>query len=128
MKRNIDLTENFDFAIPRRASTQSTSLSLRNLNMTICSRSNSIISKMIKKDIIDIYYCIEEDIERNEKGGIIQGNSYRRKFMKSYYEPENHCERCGCSKSYPWQDFSTLLCPKCNEYLDNEIHRIPWRR
>lgn len=126
MKRNIDLTENFDFAIPRRASTQNTPLAFRSLNLAVCSRSKSIIGNMIKKDIVDFSYCIEEDIE-HEHGGMIQGNGYRRRFMKSYNEPETHCERCGCSKKYPWEDFSTLLCHKCNKSMDYEFHKIPWR-
>ena len=35
MKSNIDLTENFDFAIPRRASTSSSSRTFRNLEDSI---------------------------------------------------------------------------------------------
>lgn len=127
MKRNIDLTENFDFAIPRRAATRGSSLSLNRPEIEICSYNRNILGKYIRKNIADINYCINEDIEFNQSGGLIQGNGYRRKYMKLYNEPESYCERCGRSKKYPWEDFSSLLCPQCNNIFDYEMRKIPWR-
>ena len=66
MKSNIDLTENFDFAIPRRASTSSSSRAFRNLEISTVmwtASYNKSIGKYLSKYILDIPYCINEDIE-----------------------------------------------------------------
>lgn len=131
MKSNIDLTENFDFSIPRRTATSSSSMMLSNLEISTVMWTASYeksIGKYLSKYILDIPYCINEDIEHNQSGALIQGNGNRRKFMK--YE-NNHgyfCERCGCEKKYPWEDFSRLLCTKCEKDLESEMNTIPWIR
>ena len=28
----------------------------------------------------------------------------------------------------PREDFSKLICPKCEKYLESEMNTIPWRR
>lgn len=131
MKSNIDLTENFDFAIPRRASTSSSSRAFRNLEISTVmwiASYNKSIGKYLSKYILDIPYCINEDIEHKQSGGLVQGNGNRRKFMEYENNPGCFCERCGCKKKYPWEDFSRLLCPKCEKYLESEMRAIPWRR
>lgn len=131
MKSNIDLTENFDFAIPRRASTSSSSRVFRNLEISTVmwtASYNKSIGKYLSKYILDIPYCINEDIEHKQSGGLVQGNGNRRKFMEYENNPGCFCERCGCKKKYPWEDFSRLLCPKCEKYLESEMRAIPWRR
>lgn len=129
MKNNIDLTENLDFAIPRRADTQSSSRVFRDLTITTLMFTYSYgksLGKYISKYILDIPYCINEDIEHRQNGGIIQGNGDRRKFIRFENNPECYCERCGREKQYPWEDFSKLLCPECEK--DIESREIPWRR
>ena len=131
MKSNIDLTENFDFAIPRRASTSSSSRVFRNLEISTVMWTpsyNKSIGKYLSKYILDIPYCINEDIEHKQSGGLVQGNGNRRKFMEYENNPGCFCERCGRKKKYPWEDFSRLLCPKCEKYLESEMRAIPWRR
>ena len=131
MKSNIDLTENFDFAIPRRASTSSSSRTFRNLEDSIVMWTASYkksIGKYLSKYILDIPYCINEDIEHKQSGGLVQGNGNRRKFMEYENNPDCFCERCGRKKKYPWEDFSKLLCPKCEKYLEREMNTMPWRR
>lgn len=131
MKSNIDLTENFDFAIPRRASTSSSSRTFRNLEDSIVMWTASYkksIGKYLSKYILDIPYCINEDIEHKQSGGLVQGNGNRRKFMEYENNPDCFCERYGYKKKYPWEDFSRLLCPKCEKYLESEMNTIPWRR
>lgn len=131
MKSNIDLTENFDFAIPRRVSTSSSSRAFRNLEISTVmwtASYNKSIGKYLSKYILDIPYCINEDIEHKQSGGLVQGNGNRRKFMEYENNPGCFCERCGCKKKYPWEDFSRLLCPKCEKYLESEMRAIPWRR
>ena len=131
MKSNIDLTENFDFAIPRRASTSSSSRTFRNLEDSIVMWTASYkksIGKYLSKYILDIPHCINEDIEHKQSGGLVQGNGNRRKFMEYENNPDCFCERCGYKKKYPWEDFSKLICPKCEKYLESEMNTIPWRR
>ena len=131
MKSNIDLTENFDFAIPRRASTSSSSRTFRNLEDSIVMWTASYkksIGKYLSKYILDIPYCINEDIEHKQSGGLVQGNGNRRKFMEYENNTDCFCERCGYKKKYPWEDFSKLICPKCEKYLESEMNTIPWRR
>lgn len=131
MKSNIDLTENFDFAIPRRASTSSSSRAFRNLEISTVmwtASYNKSIGKYLSKYILDIPYCINEDIEYKQSGGLVQGNGNRRKFMEYENNPGCFCERCGHKKKYPWEDFSRLLCSKCEKYLESEMRAIPWRR
>lgn len=131
MKSNIDLTKNFDFAIPRMASTSSSSRAFRNLGISTVMYTvsyNKSIGKYLSKYILDIPYCINEDIEHKQSGGLVQGNGNRRKFMEYENNPDCFCERCGCKKKYPWEDFSKLLCPKCEKYLESEMRAIPWRR
>ena len=131
MKSNIDLTENFDFAIPRRASTSSSSRAFRNLENSIAmwtASYNKSIGKYLSKYILDIPYCINEDIEHKQSGGLVQGNGNRRKFMEYENNPGCFCERCGRKQKYPWEDFSKLLCPECEKYLESEMRAIPWRR
>ena len=131
MKSNIDLTENFDFAIPRRASTSSSSRVFRNLEISTVmwtASYNKSIGKYLSKYILDIPYCINEDIEHKQSGGLVQGNGNRRKFMEYENNSGCFCERCGRKKKYPWEDFSRLLCPKCEKYLESEMRAIPWRR
>ena len=48
--------------------------------------------------------------------------------MEYENNPDCFCERCGRKKKYPWEDFSKLLCPKCERYLESEMNTIPWRR
>lgn len=126
MKRNIDLTENSDFATPVRNSIRFKTPRISSVAMCSCDR--SILGNILHKNITDINYCIEEDIEYNQHGGIIQGNGYRRTYMKIINEPNSYCERCGRLKQYPWEDFSKLLCPKCDKEMDYEFNKIPWRR
>ena len=89
---------------------------------------NKSIGKYLSKYILDIPYCINEDIEHKQSGGLVQGNGNRRKFMEYENNPGCFCERCGRKKKYPWEDFSRLLCPKCEKYLESEMRAIPWRR
>ena len=124
MKSNIDLTENSDFAIPIRVPTR---LSRIDVSMAVCGYDRNILGRALHKNIADIHYCIESDIEYNQQGGMIQGNGYRRKYMKICEELDSHCERCGRHKKYPWEDFGSLLCPQCNAILDYEMRKIPWK-
>lgn len=48
--------------------------------------------------------------------------------MEYENNPGCFCERCGRKKKYPWEDFSRLLCPECEKYLESEMRAIPWRR
>ena len=120
MKSNIDLTENSDFAIPTR-------LSKIDVSMAVCGYDRNILGRVLRKNIADIHYCIESDIEYNQRGGMIQGNGYRREYMKICEEPDSHCGRCGRHKKYPWGDFGFLLCPQCSAILDYEMRKIPWK-
>ena len=122
MRNNIDLTENSDFAVPRRDFPR-----FHLQSMAICSHDNNILGRALHKNIADIHYCIESDIEYYQNGGMIQGNRYRRTYMKICEELESHCERCGRHKKYPWEDFSSLLCPQCNAILDYEMRKISWK-
>lgn len=124
MKSNIDLTENSDFTIPIRVPTR---LSRIDVSMAVCGYDRNILSRALRKNIADIHYCIESDIEYSQRGGMIQGNGYRREYMKICEEPDSHCERCGRHKKYPWEDFGSLLCPQCNAILDYEMRKIPWK-
>lgn len=119
MKSNIDLTENSDFATPRRISSRFANI--------VCSCDANLLGRLLHKNIADINYCVEYDIEFYQRGGMIQGNGYRRTYMKICEEPESHCERCGRHKKYPWEDFSSLLCPQCSALLDYETKNIPWK-
>ena len=120
MKSNIDLTENSDFAIPTR-------LSKTDVSMAVCGYDRNILGRALRKNIADIHYCIESDIEYNQRGGMIQGNGYRREYMKICEEPDSHCGRCGRHKKYPWEDFGSLLCPQCSAILNYEMRKIPWK-
>ena len=120
MKSNIDLTENSDFAIPTR-------LSKIDVSMAVCGYDRNILGRALRKNIADIHYCIESDIEYNQRGGMIQGNGYRREYMKICEEPDSYCGRCGRHKKYPWEVFGSLLCPQCSAILDYEMRKIPWK-
>ena len=120
MKSNIDLTENSDFVTPTR-------LSKIDVSMAMCGYDKNILGRALRKNIADIHYCIESDIEYNQRGGMIQGNGYRREYMKICEEPDSHCGRCGRHKKYPWEDFGFLLCPQCSAILDYKMRKIPWK-
>ena len=60
------------------------------------------------------------DLESNEE--------CKKYFMEYENNPDCFCERCGYKKKYPWEDFSKLICPKCEKYLESEMNTIPWRR
>lgn len=113
MKRNIDLTANFDFASTQ---TRGANISLRKYR-----------GLFGNKRIVDIPYCIQNDIEYHQRGNIIQGDKYRRSFIKiiSY---EVHCECCGRPQKYPWEKFCGFLCPQCDGKLEKEFSSIPWNR
>lgn len=113
MESNIDLTTGLDF---RRVSVKSTNLS-------------SIPIRRIvgHKDIVDIPYCIANDIEHFQRGGIEQGDKYRRSFIKMVH-CEVHCECCGRPQKYPWENFNGLLCPQCNSIMESDFTQVPWNR
>lgn len=117
MKRNIDLTIDFDF---RKRQVHSVNLSSECGNISL----NRIIKQ---RNVVDIPYCISNDIEYHQRGGIIQGDKYRRDFIKttSY---NIYCERCGRQQKYPWEKFYGL-CPQCDKILEsNNTSQILWNR
>lgn len=114
MKRNVDLTEDFDFR--------------RNQFSTMrLSRSVSFRRAFANVQIVDIPYCINNDIEHYVRGGIEQGDSSRRTFIKMICQPV-HCECCGRTLKYPWEHFKGLLCPHCDDALERDFSQIPWKR
>lgn len=115
MKRNIDLTADFDFA---NTQTRGANISLRKFRGLIGD-----------KRIVDIPYCIQNDIEHKQRGGIIQGDKFRRDFIKIVCH-EIHCECCGRSQKYPWEKFCGFLCPQCDNRIerDGNLSQIPWNR
>lgn len=131
MKLNIDLTENLDFNKPAKENVQSSFRNLKTVKDDTLMFTHSYdksIGKFFSKYILDIPYCINEDIEHNQKGGLTQGNGDRRKFIEYEDNPYYFCERCGRKKKYPWEDFNRLLCPKCENDLEREMNKIPWKR
>lgn len=128
MKINIDLTTNSDFRRERDIDNSLIfGLSKIKRKFLFGSKKNVHISDFIKNIVVDIPYCISNDIDKNENGGIVQGNGSKRAFIKEV-NSNQYCERCGRKKKYPWEDFSKLLCPKCEKYLESEMNTIPWRR
>lgn len=116
MKLNVDLTLNSDF-IKRDTDVHSSRLTIHSLPIIFGVRKKVSLSKYIKKNIVDIDYCLEQDIEKS-KGVLIQGNGERRKFYKEINNPENYCERCGRKNKIPWKKYTNLLCEECNKDME----------
>lgn len=119
MKRNVDLTENEIFKEKNIASSNFHRDFKINSIFLLRGVSRKSLSNKIKKCIADIPYCIDNDIEHYQNGGIIQGDKYRRNYYSTIQE-ESYCERCGRTKKYFWEDFNNGLCPKCSKELDKK--------
>lgn len=118
MKRNVDLTADFDF---QNNTGNNHTVRLNNARLRIFK--NSIYNH----PIVDTPYCIKNDIEHREMGGIVQGEKYRRQFINTVRQPV-YCECCGRTLKYPWEQFRGTLCSRCDNAIEEDFSQIPWKR
>ena len=112
MKDNVDLTMDNDFGNPIEKK-------IYTLNELILGT-----PKFIWNDILNQLHSTYEFEEREL---FFTGNKEERRQKNFYSEQNKTCDRCGVELDYiPWKACGTL-CDKCDEELENDYGRIPWR-
>lgn len=121
MKDNIDLTMDNDFTKPVEQD--------KYIEGTIKSLDELMLGKpkFQLKDTLDYLYGAYEFEIRDL---FFTGNKKEREQKYFYSEWGNTCERCGVKLDYiPWKEKECgTLCCKCDEELENNYGRIPWRQ
>lgn len=123
MKENVDLTLDRDF---RRKS--NTIRDMMDLNLIVLDNS-------IKFSWNDVYTLISDgDLTGNtEKVELVYTGDRETRMNKKFWDKENgerwlECDRCGAyTKEYPWDMHDSTLCKSCDEWLESDGEKVPWR-
>ena len=123
MKENVDLTLNRDFR--KRSNTLS-----NRLGLSLIPIDNSYMFPWN-----DVYTVIREgdlDVKSQEVELVYTGDKGLR-MHKKFWDEENgerwlECDRCGAyTKEYHWDMHDSTRCKSCDEWLESNGERVPWR-